>query len=304
MIEDLRRLLWRYDAGYFLRELIRDRFDDARRDILRQWRRARQNGANPSDVEKVFSELSVQFERTIAEAERSIRQSEFRVALECLMRSDALFKELMIVQEAAGTVREARKKLDLLDGYVAVRIQRVGDIELLYSTAQKQLGEGMYRSARMVAKLCVEDATKLLGSTPGTEQRTDALRDCIAEQLRICDRMQGVLPRSEVVPLVRGLMAAMDRAVTDRKMALVTLLLEEAQDLTAGALAFFAELDRQSLSGDGKSVLMAFDRDSTDSDFWTDATNVLLSRRLDALARRITGGLLALNSAPPEPLSA
>ena len=258
-----------------------------------------------SSVRGAIAGLNVQFEKTIAKTERSIRRSEFHGALECLVEAEAMFKMFMLVQDAVAAVREARTQLDLLDSYLGARLRGVSDIELTLLTAQQQLEDGRYRGARIVATLCVEMTAKLLEESPSRDQVAANTRNCIAEQLRLCERMHNVLPRSELVLHVRGLIAGIDRAMADRRMALVTLLIDEVQDLTAGAVAFFSEWDRQSISGDGRSALMGFDRDATDSEFWTNATNRLLSMRLDALARRITGGLMPLDSAlPPEPMSA
>ena len=180
----LKRLLWRYDAGYFLKELIRDRFNYEKASLLSL--RRKMNLVHLSGEHKdIELSITAQFEQQMRVADSSIRRSEFRDALGAFTKADDLLGTLVRAEEAVAVIQQGKEMLTCLKDCVPVQIEQFSSLDLLLATAKNEFQKGHYRSSQTIGNVCVEYARALLSTN---EDGASAPTSKLSEQLQSYER--------------------------------------------------------------------------------------------------------------------
>lgn len=293
MTTELRRILWRYQLGYCLKELIRDRFSD---EVSLLWERARSFWDRMRGITSLGptgDQLATRFEDAIKAAEQSLRRYDFVQTLHWFEMADKVSEIMKVGEQAAVQLTLVKNKIDVLNeyaGHQSAVCRCFIDLEL---RCRALFNEGQFRAACALAKHCTQDIESLI--TPGlfNEDTFSRLQSRIRDQRSIYARIRQISPQTEYDLLGMDVLTTVDRLLAAHRFSLGERLLEEAEDRGAGALAYLIALDQMSASEDRSS---GDDLSGGQRSPWRKSTDYLLAKRLQDLSTYIRDTAQAENS--------
>jgi hypothetical protein len=291
-MSELSRLIWRYEAGYLLREKVRDRFleeTEGLRDRMR-WLvvrfRACQGEKGASDkTDRVFDEAA----RT---AERSARLERFRDSLKETQRAEAAVETMSELCDAYTAIRGAEEQL--------LRIERalrgfdfpsVNDFRILINRSQEFVRQDEFRVARFIAEEAMR-ALLELGAVEANDgppppntceglERQEGIAAALAE-LGVAFPEEGLVRRG--VTVVRETLAS-------RQFNLAAVLLGDLEEANGPIETFLSQKRLAERYGMRESVneAMAILRTHRErsGEIWRNAAALLTEESINLASRRM-----------------
>jgi hypothetical protein len=300
MATELRRILWRFQLGYFLKELIRDRFGDEISRLGESYRLLWDRIDGISGLGTSGDGLATRFEVTIKAAGQSLRQYDFVRTLHWFETAGEIFETMKLGAQAATQLTDLKNKMDTLNEQAGPQATIGRHFRDLESRCRALFNEGQFRAACALVRYCTREIESLI--TPGQvgEETKLLLQSRSRDQHTINSRVSQISPQSEEVLLAFDALAIVDRLFAEQRFALAERVLEEAEDCCAGVVAFLTAMDQKivpdDISSSSMPELSGAGLGGRRGGSWQEATDSLLANRLQELSSHICDAMTGQNA--------
>jgi hypothetical protein len=260
-MKELRRKLWRFNSGAYLREKLRDDFEsviflleERGRATLRELGRVAEGSTNESCIAR-------EFEGAIGDARRETKLTRFRSALDVLQIAEERMETIEEIHMAFQQIEESERKLAEIESLVGYKeFATLEDPHILLLRAREYCQSGKYRAARFIATVCAKELTGLMRAAPAGESVPSSLlerRERRLEIARVLEQQEiGVRDQTRIREAILGI----DRAIERRHFAFAAALLSDQETADASIDAFLAQLRLMSAPHPSVALLVGMER--------------------------------------------
>ncbi len=187
-MDELRRLVWRYQAGLLRREQVQERLRNEIATLVTQYRLEEPQWSRVAQPGRREFAVRVKFDQAIGLAGTQMREGCVRESCASVQNARSALKELIQATQASAHVQQAREGLSELPSQAAPDFANcnstVSAAIRLTECAQERLDRGEYAAAQYLARLC----TRLLNQTSLGEPPESAISE-ISEISEIKERI-------------------------------------------------------------------------------------------------------------------
>ena len=241
---DLRRLLWRWNAGLIDSQKLRECFSEEILLLLSLYRQE----ANDLNANSPEFQLRTVFDEAINLSQQCTRSSDFTAGFDCLKRARAAFEDLKLAIIARSHLADARQKCHILSQMAGLLpnqfLPTIESITRLLAKSEELFALNEARPARFVALMCSHEADNLLSIREPTSDVLTALRTQIQQLLTFAEDLSRLPWRPESLPIV-SFVSQIERFIADGRVLLAERLLDDLELLLGPAVGFVAELARE-----------------------------------------------------------
>ncbi|HEY6249197.1 MAG TPA: hypothetical protein VI685_04510 [Candidatus Angelobacter sp.] len=292
-MKDLRRLLWRYDAGLLSTEQITGRFEEDMSELVSAYREVLSESGGDSQTGGREHKFCVAFDQAVNSARSYVLGRNFKRALEQLRFATAASRQLELLAHARREIQHAQdssKALFEAIGSAAPNSLLAYEIvRRLLMKSQNLLDRGDLRQSRFVASMCLHECQKLLRvNEPGAEE-VQALRTQIAGIRTVQGTLSHIPFREGDTSIFAGL-ATVERLVAEGRLILAKCMLDDLKVAMRSRTGFLSEVARQLGKSwlNSKNVLSLLQHSGiTAQDSWESATDRLLEHALSRLEVKV-----------------
>jgi len=290
---DLRRILWRYQAGQIHYDRAALAFTKEISRILEGSRAAIFQAGEVRGGSREFT-LCITLENAINSARVQVRGRDFKTALHEMKRAEAAWKTLGLCNAARAQIQKVEelygKLLEALGSSAAQSFRAHEAVRRLLAAARQLYDNGEPRQSRFVATTCKLEVERLLRIQEAGESEMQAMRMRVANLRGLQDALAQVPFRNEDGPIAAGISRA-EFLMSEGHMLLAQCMLDELETAVAPQAAFLEELTRQlgppGLKNKEPMLCLLEECGISLQDTWESATNRLLERALARLEAKV-----------------
>jgi hypothetical protein len=293
-MKDLRRPLWRYDAGLLSTEQITGQFHEVIADLVSDYRETLSEPGRELHTGGHEFKFSLAFDKTVNLARGYVVAQSFKQAFEQLRFATAALQELHLAARARREIQEAAEAYRTLFEAVGYSLPASfvthHAARRLLAKAQQLFDGGESRQSRFVASMCLHECRRLLRINEAGSDEAQALRTRITALCKAQEALLNIPFREDDTSIFTSL-AFIEGSLSEGRLVLANCMLDDFEVAVAPRIGFLSEMGRQ-LGDSGlanrNAVLSLLNRCGIGAqDSWESGTSRLLEHALSELAVKV-----------------
>ncbi len=290
-MRDLRRLVWRYKAGYFLREELQGRFVEELDGMrARGVQLSRDLGDTVLRATKE-GRAAREFDAAANACASSIRAARFDEALQSIRTAMDILETLEEMCLARKRIEHTEHQLlDLKQLLSNVAFVTIEDFQILIVRAREFYEGEKYRTARFIATVTGQDLARLTSANPTEEAPPEDLTARIERQRVMARALEDLCVDTADASRIRTAVVAIEGTASKRYFELALALTEDLETMNSPIETFLAQIQlyahhNRGLESRAIQLLSAPGGDGKPD--WRSAATQLLSESLVDTSRRL-----------------